>query len=262
MLAEHLRRGQHQVGRRHSLTQLARDFKADDFRREHVQWLAEHHGLGLNPADAPADDSQTVDHRGMTVGPDERIRESDPVPRQHDFRQKLQVHLVHDPRRGRHDAEIVERLLAPAQELVPLDIPLKFLFHVELQRKGRRELVDLHRVVDHQVARHERIDFFRIALHPDHRTSQGGQVDDRRHAGEILQNHPSQFEGDFDLLGRFGVPVRQIDHVRFVDDEVVDVSQAGFQQHANRKRQRLDVADPVFGQLWQAINRVVYRHGS
>ena len=40
--------------------------------------------------------------------------------------QILQIHLVDDSDGGRHDAEIGERLLAPAEELVALAIALEF----------------------------------------------------------------------------------------------------------------------------------------
>jgi hypothetical protein len=43
----------------------------------------------------------------------------------HHARQVLEVHLVHDARAGRHDAEVVEGLLAPAQELVALAVALE-----------------------------------------------------------------------------------------------------------------------------------------
>ena len=47
---------------------LAGEFEADHLGHEHVQRLAEHHRLGLDAADAPADDAQPVDHRGVAVG--------------------------------------------------------------------------------------------------------------------------------------------------------------------------------------------------
>ena len=52
----------------------------------------------------------------------------------------------------------------------------------------RAEVVDLHRVVDHQVDRHQRIDLLRIAAEPLHGGPHGGEVDDARHAGEVLQH--------------------------------------------------------------------------
>ena len=56
---------------------LAGQLEADDLRHEHVQRLAEHHGLGLDAADAPADDAQAIDHRRVAVGADERVGKRD-----------------------------------------------------------------------------------------------------------------------------------------------------------------------------------------
>ena len=46
----------------------------------HVVGLAEHHGLRLYPSHAPAEHAQTVDHRGVRVGPDERVRDRQSRP--------------------------------------------------------------------------------------------------------------------------------------------------------------------------------------
>ena len=77
----------------------------------------------------------------------------------------------------RHDAEIVERLLAPAQEFVALAVALELHFHVELPASRAAEVIDLHRVVDHQVDRNQRIDLLRVAAQPLHRGAHGRQVD-------------------------------------------------------------------------------------
>ena len=45
----------------------------------HVERLAEHDGLGLDPADAPAEHAERVDHRGVRVGADQRVGQRDAV---------------------------------------------------------------------------------------------------------------------------------------------------------------------------------------
>ena len=47
--------------------------KSDDLRHDHVDGLAEHARFGLDAADAPADDAESVDHRRVRVGADERV---------------------------------------------------------------------------------------------------------------------------------------------------------------------------------------------
>jgi hypothetical protein len=54
----------------------------------------------------------------------------------HHARQVLQVHLVHDAGVRRHHLEVVEGLLAPAQEAVAFRVALEFDLAVEVQRFG------------------------------------------------------------------------------------------------------------------------------
>ena len=124
-LAEDLRDREDEVGRGRAFRERARQPEADDLRDEHRDRLAEHRGLGLDPADAPAEDAEPVDHRRVRVGPDERVREGDAVALVDDAREELEVHLVDDAGARRHDLEVVERALAPAQERVALAVALE-----------------------------------------------------------------------------------------------------------------------------------------
>ena len=56
--------------------------------------------------------------------------------RPHGLREILEVDLVADAGAGRHHAEIVERLLAPAQELVALAVPL--VLELDVLPEGER----------------------------------------------------------------------------------------------------------------------------
>ena len=70
---------QHEVGRGHAFAQLAVQVHADHVRRQEVHRLAEHAGLGLDAAHAPADDADAVDHRRVAVGADQRVGVVDAV---------------------------------------------------------------------------------------------------------------------------------------------------------------------------------------
>ncbi len=131
----------------------AREVHADDVRREEIHRLAEHAGLGLDAADAPADDADAVDHRGVAIGADQRVGIVDAVLPMHAARQILEVDLVHDADARRHDLEGVEGLHAPLHELVALAVALKFQLHVQIQRILGAVVIDLHRVVDHEIHR-------------------------------------------------------------------------------------------------------------
>ena len=178
-LAEHLRDGEHEVRGGGALRQLAGEPEAHHLRHQHRHRLAEHRRLGLDAADAPAEHAEAVDHRGVRVGPDERVRERLAVARLHHAREVLEVHLVADAGVGRHHREVVEGGLAPAQEGVALPVALELELGVALEGEPLGEHVDLDRVVDHELDRHQRVDLGGVAAEVLHRVAHRREVDDR-----------------------------------------------------------------------------------
>src|SRR5690606_36067303 len=134
-------------------------FETDHFGGEHIHRLAEHGRFGLDAAHAPTDHAQAVDQGRVRVGTYQGVGKGDHFAvfftGQHNLSQILQVHLVHNTGSWRNNLEVVEGALPPVQELVALAVALKLSFSVELQRFGYGEEVHLHRVVDHQVDRHQ-----------------------------------------------------------------------------------------------------------
>ena len=109
-----------------------------------VERLAEQRRLGLDAADAPADDAEAVDHRGVRVGADQRVgQRARRRARRPRLGQVLQVDLVDDPGPGWHDAEVGEGLLRPAQQRVALAVALVLAVDVDQERGVAAELVDL-----------------------------------------------------------------------------------------------------------------------
>ena len=113
-----------------------------------------------------------------------------------DLAEVLEVDLVADPGRRRDHAEVVERLLAPAQERVALAVALVVALGVDGEGARVAEGVDLDRVVDDQVDGDQRIDLRRVAAELVHRVAHRRQVDDRGDAGEVLHQDPGRLEGD------------------------------------------------------------------
>ena len=103
---------------------------------------------------------------------------------------------MHDARHRRDDAEVGEGLLTPLEELVTLAVALEFDLGVALQGVGGGEEIHLHRVVNHQVNRHKRIDPLRVAAQTSHRGAHGSQVNDGWHAGKILHDDTRRQEGN------------------------------------------------------------------
>ncbi|MDQ1132351.1 hypothetical protein QE386_000946 [Pseudoxanthomonas winnipegensis] len=244
-LAQHLGDGQHQVGRGGALGQLAGQLEAHHLRDQHRGRLAQHRGLGLDATHAPAQHADAVDHRGVRVGAEHRVRigVADPVlVGGHDHaRQVLQVDLVDDAGIGRHHLEVVEGFLAPAQEAVALGIALEFDLAVEVQRIGLAEHVHLHRMVDHQFGRDLRVDLLGLAAQLDHRIAHGGQVDHAGHAGEVLQHHARGHEGDLGVRLGLGVPLGHRLDVLGRDADPVLAAQQVLQQDLHGVGQAGDV---------------------
>ena len=115
---------------------------------------------------------------------------------------------MHDAGARRHHLEVVEGALAPAQELVALAVALVLDLDVALEGVGGAEQVGDHRVVDHQVGRRQRVDLVGVAAEVADGLAHGGQVDDARHAGEVLHDDAGGRELDLDAGFGLGIPVR------------------------------------------------------
>ena len=240
-LAEPLRDREHEIGRRRAFGQPIGEAEADDFRNEHRDRLAEHRGLGLDAADAPAHDAEPVDHRGVRVGADERVRVGeDGAARlllEDHAREVLEVDLVHDAGVGRHHAEVLERLLPPAEERVALLVAAELERGVEVGGVDLAIVIDLHRVIDDELDRLQRVDLLRVAAEPHDAVAHRGEIDDRRHAGEVLQQHARRGERDLRLLAGLHVPPGQRLNVVRIDEPGVLAAQQVLEQDLEGIRQ-------------------------
>ena len=121
-LAQQLGDGEHEVGRRRALRQRAGQPEPDDLRDQHRHGLAEHRRLGLDPADAPAEHAEAVDHRRVRVGADERVGVglARPVVANTTRARYSRLTWWTMPVSGGTTWKRLEGLLAPAQERVAL----------------------------------------------------------------------------------------------------------------------------------------------
>src|SRR5882724_4178309 len=116
---------------------------------------------------------------------------------------------MHDADSRRNELESLESLLTPLQKLVTLAIALELHVQIEFERARRTKEIDLHRVIDNQIDRHERLDYLRVASEPLHSAAHRREVDNQRNSGEVLQNDPCDDEWNFRVRRRFCVPVGQ-----------------------------------------------------
>src|SRR5690606_26663903 len=161
---------------------------------------------------APAQHADAVDHRGVAVGAEDGVREGPGLAVDlalHDHpRQVLQVHLVHDAGVGRHHLEVLEGVLAPAQEAVAFAVALELDAPVQVERVGAPEHIHLDRVVDHQLRGDLGVDLLRAATQAGDGVAHGGQVDHAGHAGEVLQHHARGHERDLGVRLGPRIPAR------------------------------------------------------
>ena len=85
-----------------------------------------------------------------------------------DAREILDIDLMHDTRARRNDSQTGERRLAPLEKRVPFAIALELKIRVLSQRVVRSKVIGLHRMIDHQLDRLQRIDCLGIAAHLRH----------------------------------------------------------------------------------------------
>ena len=143
---------------------------------------------------------------------------------------------MHDAGSRRDDLEVVERGLAPAQELVTLAIALVFDLHVALQCAGVAEGVDLHGVVDDHFGRCQRVDPLGVAAELLDGLTHGGEVDNAGHAGEVLHDHARRRELDFSVGLGVGIPAGQCSDVIGRDVRAVLGPQQVFKQYLEAER--------------------------
>lgn len=191
---------------------------------------------------------------GVRVGGDDAIFFTGPDG----LAQILQIDLVTDAGAGRNDAEVLERLLAPLQEAVALAVAL--VLELDVAGKGVRgaEFVDDDGVVDDEVDGNERVDLFRVATERDHGVAHRREVDDSRHAGEVLHQNAGRTVGDFVFSRALVVePGGNVLDVLLGDGAAIFVAQQVLEQNLHRIGQLGNAGETVRLSLGQAVIDVV-----
>ena len=193
----------------------------------------------------------------MRIGADERIGKNVAVARENALREVFEIDLMNDARRGRHDAQIFKRLRTPFQKFITFAVALKFQFRVANERGFRSEKIHLDGMVNDQIYRHKRIDFFGVAAELLHRIAHRGEVNHARHAGEILHHHARGHEWQFHLRGIQRVPRREIFYILLRDNVIVHVAENGFEENFDGKGETFEVRrETERGEFVEAIHCV------
>ena len=179
--------------------------------------------------------AQGIHHSGMRIRAHYRIGIGlKPVAVRHrtdDPREVFQVHLVADARVWWNDFEILKRRLPPAQERVALDVTLKLQLRIQAERVDVSKIIHLHRMVDDQLGREQRIDSLRVPAHALHGFTHGGEIDDCGYACEILQEDSRRHECDL-FFRSTGPPVGKRADVLSMDEAAILAAQEILQKDA------------------------------
>ncbi len=164
---------------------------------------------------------------------------------------------MHDADARRHDLEGVESLHAPFHELVALLVALEFQLHVEVERVLAAVVVDLHRVIHHQVDRHQRLDHLGLLAHLRRHTAHCGEVAEQRYPGEVLQHDAGDDERDLIGARRDRLPVGELADVLLAHLLAVAIAQHRLEHQADRHRQAFDLDIEGFAERRQRVELAV-----
>ena len=235
--------------------------EADDFRNEHRYRLSEHGCFGFDSTNAPAEYAESVDHGGVRIGAYEGVGVSVDLLA-HDFgenpfREILEIDLVDDSRVGRHDTEVVQGFLPPAEKRVPLLIAAELEVGVDKERCLRSVLIDLDRMVDDEIDRLQRIDQSGVAAESRQRIAHGGEIDDGGNSGEILEQHTRGAECNLLFDFPLKVPGCESAHIVGFDELAVFVPEQIFEKDLEADGESICVPASELGEGVQPKDRVL-----
>ena len=153
----------------------------------------------------------------------------------------------------RDHAKAIEGLHAPLQKLIPRVVAAKFHLHVSLECLRIAREINLHRMIDHEIDRNQRLDHTRVLVETNHCGPHSREIDQQRNAGKILKQHARDHERN--LLGALSIwlPISKTTHVLFRDFHAVEIAQHRLKHNANADRQPRNLSDAFLLELGQRI---------
>ena len=168
MCTQHFRDREHQVSSGSACRKFTEKFETNNAWDQHRHRLTQHRRFGFNPTHTPTKNTQTINHRGVGVGPHNCVGVGLTVAHHDNASKVFNVDLVDDSGARWHDLEFVKCSLTPTQELVTLLVALVLQGNVETESFRCSEVVRDHGVVDDQFRRRQRVDLRLIAAQITH----------------------------------------------------------------------------------------------
>src|SRR5262249_38692100 len=155
----------------------------------------------------------------------------------------FEIHLVHDAGIRRHHTKVPERVLAPPQKRVPLLVARELELGVQLKGVRLIEVVDLDRMIDHELDRLQRVHLRRVAAQSHDAATHRSKVDHARYAGEILKEDAGRRERNLLHGVALHIPARERLDVDGFHEASVFVPQQIFEEDFQRERQPGDARE-------------------
>ena len=265
--AQALGDGEGEVHRRHAVRKPAHKVQAHDLGHAQADRLPEGRRLGLDAADAPSEHPDAVGRGRVRVGAHDGVEAREltrAVPEgvgRYHAAEALDVELVADALSGRDDLDVVERVARPLEEGEALAVARGLDGEVVGRRAVAARLVGADGVVDDERAGDARVHALGVSPALDHGVAHGREVDEHRHAREVLEQHARGHEldlvtGGADLAGLKhtlgqkrrglvigGAPYDVLEQHHEADRELVDAGDAGDVDHLARKPARFERRD-------------------
>ena len=147
------------------------------------------------PPTPQPEDAEAVDHRGVRVGADQGVRAGPPArpPSSRSrtpFARYSRFTWWTMPVAGGTTRKPSKAFWPQRRNSYRSRLRSNSISAFRRAASRRAEDVHLHRVVHHEVHRHQRVDLLRVLAEAVHRRPQRREVHDRRHPGEVLQDDP------------------------------------------------------------------------
>src|SRR5579871_865350 len=141
----------------------------------------------------------------------------------------------------RHNFEIVESRLSPAQKDVALAVALELQKSVGVKSIAAGKFIHLHRMVNYKFGGLQRIDQLWIATHLVHGIAHCGEVHHRWNPSEVLHQYAGGRKCNLFVGNGAGLPLGQEANIFASDTAAIFRAQQVFQKDSER--------------IWEALNR-------
>src|SRR5687767_1830197 len=115
-------------------------------------------------------------------------------------------------------------------------------------------MIDLYRVIDHELDWLQRVDLGRISSKADDAVAHCSEIDNGVQTGEGLEELPCGREGNLFVEPRRHFPLPESAHVVADDESSVFTAQQVLEQDLQRVRQSRDVRKSAPFERWQTVN--------